>query len=94
MQTLVVYDETGFILSMRSGEPAPREPVGVPFMWVEIPNGKRIVGVDVSTIPHQPIFEDIPPSEMDILKAENEYNKRAIAELSILVATMGGMSNV
>lgn len=94
MQTLIIYDETGYILSIRSGQPAPREPVGVPFMWFEVPKGKRVASIDVSVTPHQPILEDVPPSEIDILKAENEANKQAIAELSILIATMGGINNV
>ncbi|MED1419010.1 hypothetical protein [Bacillus smithii] len=75
MKTLIIYDNEGYILSMRSGEPAPREPVGVPFLWVDIPDGKRIkitdgIGVDTSVTPHQAILEDIPPSEVDVLSQQ------------------------
>lgn len=62
MNALVIYDETGYILSVRSGEPAPREPVGVPFLWVEVPNGKYVESVDVSVTPHQVVFGDRPPT--------------------------------
>lgn len=91
MQTLIIHDNEGYILSIRSGEPAPREPVGVPFLWVEIPEGKRIkttngIGVDVSVTPHQVILEDIPPTEIDLLR--NDLND-AVMELSMLIA-MGG----
>src|SRR5690606_5152878 len=100
MSTLIIYDNEGYILSVRSGEPAPREPVGVPFLWTEVPEGKRVVGVDVSVTPHQPIFEDIPPSETEILsqalsettmliaqqQEQIENQNQAISELTILVA--------
>lgn len=74
MNTLVVYDNAGYILSITAGSPAPREPIGVPFLWVEIPEGKRIkmtdgIGVDVSVTPHQAILEDIPPTQAERLEA-------------------------
>ncbi|WP_153733323.1 hypothetical protein [Sporosarcina obsidiansis] len=92
MKTLIIYDEQGYILSTRSGQPAPREPQGVPFLWVDIPVNKRIkttdrIGVDVSKTPHEVVFEDIPPSEIDVLRKDlNE----AVMELSMLIS-MGGM---
>lgn len=90
-QTQIIYDETGYILSIRQGEPAPRNPIGVPFLNVEIPSGKQIkitegIGVDVSSIPHQLILEDIPPSEVDELRKDLDA---AILELSMMIA-MGG----
>ena len=71
-QTLIIYDELGYILSIRQGEPAPRTPLGVPFLWAEIPQGKQLkitdgIGVDVSATPHQAILEDTPKSETEIL---------------------------
>lgn len=92
METLVVYDETGYILSIRGGEPAPREPVGVPFLWVDVPEGKRIkidengIGVDVSVTPHQVILEDIPPTEILLLKSRLEVTENALVDL-----ILGGM---
>lgn len=88
MQTLIIYDETGYILLTRQGEPAPREPIGVPFLWIDIPKGKQLkitdgIGVDVSVTPHQPILEDVPPSEIDQLK-------QTVADLTEIVL-MGGM---
>lgn len=92
MQTLIIYDETGYILSTRKSEPAPREPIGVPFMWVEIPEGKQLkiidgVGVDTTVTPHQVILEDIPKSETQLLKEQVEAQNQAIAELSMLLMT-------
>lgn len=86
MKTLIAYDETGYILSVRSGEPAPREPIGVPFLWVDIPNGKQLkitdgIGVDVTAEPHQPILEDILPSETELLKQQVMAQQAAINAL-------------
>ncbi len=88
MKTLIIYDEQGYILSTRSGQPAPREPIGVPFLWVDIPEGKQIkitdgIGVDVSKTPHEVILEDIPPTEIEELK-------QVVADLTEVVL-LGGM---
>lgn len=96
MQTLIIHDNEGYILNTHwVGQPSPREPIGVPFLWVTIPEGKQIkrvngIGVDVTKTPHEVILEDIPPTEVDILR--DDLNG-AIMELSMLVA-MGGMPNV
>lgn len=91
MKTLIVHDNTGYILSIRQGEPAPREPIGVPFLWVEIPQGKQLkitegVGVDVTVTPHQPILEDIPKSDVEILKEQLKAQEEAIFELAGIIA--------
>jgi hypothetical protein len=73
MTTLIIYDNTGFIISVMSGEPLPKEPIGIPFLCVDIPDGKSLkitggVGVDTSVTPHQAILEDIPPTEIETIK--------------------------
>lgn len=92
MKTLIIYDSAGYIISNITG--SYRVPNGVPFLEVEIPTGKRIasidgIGVDVSVTPHQVILEDIPPSEMELLKTENQQIKQSMAELAELI--LGGM---
>lgn len=87
MSTLVIHDNEGYIISVREGEPAPREPQGVPFLWVDIPEGKKLkitngIGVDVSKTPHEVILEDIPPSEIDQLK-------QTVADLTEIVLNGG-----
>lgn len=86
MKTLIIYDDEGYILSTRQGQPAPREPIGVPFLWVEIPEEKQIkitdgIGVDVTKTPHEVILEDIPPSEVDILEARTRDLELTIADI-------------
>ena len=88
MQTLIIYDNEGYIISTRQGRPSPRVPVGIPYLEVEIPQGKQIkitdgIGVDVSITPHEVILEDIPPTEIDEVKER-------LADLAELVL-MGGM---
>lgn len=91
MKTLIIYDNEGYIISTRQGQPSPRVPVGVPYLEVEIPEGKRIkitdgIGVDVTKTPHQAILEDIPPTETEILKQEVQTMQEAIDFM-----IMGGM---
>ena len=76
---LVIYDNTGFIVSQMSG--AVREPVGIPFMWVDVPDGKYVVRIDVSTETHTPVFEDCPKSEIDQLKEQIDALTIAMAEI-------------
>lgn len=92
MRTLIIYDNQGYILSAYSGFPEPREPQGVPYLWVDIPEGKQLkitdgVGVDVSVTPHQAILEDIPPTEIEQLRLEMA---QANTELFEMMMTMNG----
>ena len=76
----VIYDNTGYIFLAGEGFP---EPQGIPFLNVEIPEGKLLKSIDVSAEPHKPVFEDIPKSEMEILKeqvAELQAQNAALIE--------------
>ena len=71
MNTLIIYDETGYVISQMSG--SVREPQGIPFLWVNIPTGKQIkltdgIGVDVSVTPNVAILEDIPKTDIEMKK--------------------------
>jgi len=83
MNTLIIYDNSGYIISTMGG--AIREPQGgVQFIWTVIPTGKQIkytdgIGVDVSLTPNVAILEDIPLTEIEvankrILNTENMLN--------------------
>ena len=91
MKTLIMYDAQGFIISNITG--SYRVPTGIPFLEVEIPEGKQIkytdgIGVDVSKTPHEVILEDIPPSEIDLLKSENEALKASQASQDELIMSL------
>jgi len=69
--TLVIYDATGYIIQQMSG--SVREPVGIPFLWIEVPEGKIVQSVDVSATPHVPVFVDLPETpEEKMLKLEQQ----------------------
>lgn len=87
--TLVIYDNSGYIISQMQGG-GLREPIGIPFIWVEIPQGKYITGIDVSVSPHVPILADLPKTEVQKLQDENTEIKLALAELAEIVA--GGVA--
>lgn len=89
MSTLIIYDSTGYIISQMSGD--VREPVGIPHMWVEIPEGKRLSAIDVMGDEHVPVFEDYPESEVSLLRKQLDTQEKAILELSMM---MGGAFNV
>lgn len=83
VKTLVIYDMEGFVMDWVTG--TYRNPVGVPFLEVEIPTNKTIkrgFGVDVSKTPHEVILENIPPSEIDQLK-------QTVADLTEIVLSGG-----
>lgn len=90
-KTLIIYDSQGYILSNITG--FYRVPAGVPFIEVEIPEGKRVkftdgIGVDVTVTPHEVILEDIPPTEIDVLKTENEALKASQASQDELIMSL------
>ena len=85
MNTLIIYDNTGYVISQMAG--SIREPQGgVQFLWVEIPEGKQLkitegIGIDVSKTPHQAILEDIPKTEIELLKEQQQELSDTIAAL-------------
>lgn len=66
---LVIYDNKGTVYFAGTGYP---EPEGLQHMNVETPEGKYFRGIDVSVVPHQPVFEDIPKSGIEILQEKVE----------------------
>ncbi len=80
MQTLTIYDNEGFILNQMQGSDL-REPVGVPFIWVEIPQGKMLIKMDVTGEEHTPVFEDLPKNETQLLGEQVILMQQAIDDL-------------
>ena len=82
MEYLVIYDNTGYIIHQMAGD--VREPVGIPFMYVDIPEGKRLVKIDTTAEEHQPVFADLPKPEIEELKEQ-------ISALNIALAAILGV---
>ena len=84
MNTLIIYDTTGHLIQVMAGD--VREPVGIPFLWVEVPSGKRVVNVDVTSETHIPVFVDLPKTtqdEVNELKTENAALIMQVASLDM-----------
>ena len=90
MQTLIIYDNTGKIYYQATGD--VQDPVGLKFIKVEIPEGKRIISVDTSKTPNVPVYEDIPTDsiqdlyqKLTALQAELSSKLEANTELNLMV---------
>ena len=86
MKTLVIYDDSGYVLITQSGSYRIPEG-GVQYLEVEIPTDKRLISIDTTKSPHVPIYEEIEPSEIEILKKRQEEQEAALIELA---AMLGG----
>lgn len=67
MITRVIYDTKGLIISQTQGSDLPVL-TGVPYLDIEIPEGKYMVRIDTSVTPNVPVYGDIPKSDIQILK--------------------------
>ncbi|NFN93604.1 hypothetical protein FDB28_05755 [Clostridium botulinum] len=86
MKTLILYDSTGREIFSQRG--CPYEPLGeVKSLITDIPEEKILKGVDAKT--GQPILEDIPKSEVELLKEKIESLEKSNAELTTLVSIQG-----
>lgn len=89
MKTLIIYDNEGSIIQQITG--SYRVPVGIPYLEIEVPPGKIVVAVNVET--KEPIFEDIPKSEIEILRNKIAEQEQAILELTTTLAILQGGYN-
>ena len=89
MITRIIYDKRGLIISQIQGSDL-YTPVGIPYLDIEIPEGKYVTGIDVLVTPDIAILEDLPKTEIQNLKEENTKIKLALAELAEMVA--GGVA--
>lgn len=80
MNTLVIYDNVGNIFSMVTGDYSMPQG-GIQFIEVNVPEGKQISGVDVTSTPHKPVLEDIPPSEFETLDSRTKDLEMALSEI-------------
>lgn len=83
--TLIIYDDHGKIFSQISGSYSIPQG-GVQFLETEVPEGKYIVGVNVSAIPHQAILEDVPPSEVEQLRLEIAQANTELFEMMLMLS--------
>ncbi|MGX4600236.1 hypothetical protein [Faecalimicrobium sp. JNUCC 81] len=79
-KTLIVYDHDGEVILNISGN--YRIPNGLPYLEIKVPDGKYVVSVNVET--KEPIYEDIPKSQTEILEDKisilNEQNSKLLLD--------------
>ena len=83
MKTLVIYDNEGKVVFTNTNSEVKEDEFSP--LIVTIPEGQMLIGVNIET--NEPIFSDIPPSEIDKLRTSLD---EAILELSMMIS-MGGM---
>ncbi|SCY30136.1 hypothetical protein [Lysinibacillus fusiformis] len=85
MKQLIIHDEEGFIISVMGGTPEPREPIGVPFLWADVPIDQQVIKINVSVTPHEVVLKAMPKSETQMAQEQIDALTQAVAELSLLV---------
>ena len=78
MEYLVIYDNTGRIYYQAMGV---KEPVGLNFIKVIIPDGMMLEEIDITVEPHKPIFKPIPKSQVALLSEQITALNIALAEI-------------
>ena len=67
MKILYAYDTSGNIIYAGQTEPA-----GIPCMWIDVPQGKRVSRIDTSKTPHTPIYKTDEIADLQTRVAELE----------------------
>lgn len=78
MNTLVLYDAEGYVFHTITG--SFREPVGIPYIIVEVPEGKRVAAVDTEN-DNTPIFEDLQTPTINQLLSKLNQQEEMTVEL-------------
>ncbi|KOM88794.1 hypothetical protein [Clostridium botulinum] len=82
MKNLIVYDSTGNAFFVQEG--TFYEPQGeIKALQADIPDNKLLKGVDIKT--GQPILEDIPKSQIELLQEELAQNTKEIAKKDLAI---------
>jgi hypothetical protein len=90
-KTLIIYDLNGSIIQQITG--FYKAPNGIPYIEIVIPRGKEVVSVNIET--KEPIYTDIPKSEIEllegkisILEQENKELKEELAQIQVLITSL------
>lgn len=88
MDVLVSYDLEGTIQKIEGGSEL-KDPVGIPFLKVNIPEGKKLERVDVTVIPNEPVFIDLPKSDIEKLQEGLNVSKQDNTDVSEIILDLG-----
>ena len=84
MNTLIIYDITGTILSSPITGGYIKPTGELHYLELEIPEGKLIKSINTET--KEPVLEDIPKSDIEKLQEQVNNLAQANAELTSIVA--------
>lgn len=79
MDTLVIYDETGFIYVEQTGD--FRTPQGLRNLVVKVPTGKRVKSITISETGDTVVYEDLPKSPMQLLQEQLDNVQSALDDV-------------
>ncbi len=71
MKTLIIYDNTGKIYYQASGDIT--EPTGIPFLWVENPDGQYVSSIDISGETPTAVYATTPVSDLTTLQDRYQH---------------------
>lgn len=77
---VAIYDTTGYIYFCGD---VSKTPEGIPYMDIDVPEGKILMSINTGVEPHQPVYADVPKSEIQLLK---EQVQQLQAQSDILAA--------
>jgi hypothetical protein len=66
-----------------------REPVGIPFLWVDVPEGKELERIDVTVTPNEPVYMDKPKTDLEELQAGLNVARQDNTDVSEIVLDFG-----
>lgn len=76
MQTLLIYDETGFIYVQMSGD--FREPQGLKYIITTIPDGQMIDRIKLDPKGDSVVFKAIPKTNLQLMQEQLETVQGAL----------------
>ncbi|NRT34560.1 hypothetical protein BJV38_002853 [Clostridium beijerinckii] len=86
MKTLIIYNKNNGKVLFTQSINEDIENDTFTNICAEIPEGQVLKGINMSVTPNTPVFEDIPKTEIEILKEQVENLTQANAELTSIVA--------
>lgn len=82
MKTLIIYDNTGYILMQQTGSYRAPEG-GAQYLELEIPTGKKVKNINVDK--KEAILEDIPKTQLELLQEELAQNTKEMAKKDLAI---------
>lgn len=79
MKTLIIYDAKGTIIVQQYGTYSL--PVGIPYLEIEIPDGKYVSAIDTTKEVHSPIYGESPKTKLDDIQEQVSALNIALAEV-------------